>query len=108
MTAHDYIPPGGCGSLLRFPERPKGTDGASNATWLDIRIGRIRQWFGRLLNGLNVPGAIKPVDYQDIVTGNHVVVSVGALFVRMSVNGRDYYFNRITGKFDGTGIGCNC
>jgi hypothetical protein len=94
-------------TLLRFPER-KGTDRARKANWLDIHIGRVRQWFGRLLNNFGLPGAIRSMDYQDIVTGNHVAVSIGSLFVRVSINGRDYYFDRVTGKFDGTGTGCSC
>jgi hypothetical protein len=43
----------------------------------------------------------------DGVTGQKVAVSVGDLFVRLSIDGRDYYFDRLTGRFDGTGLGCS-
>jgi len=43
------------------------------------------------------------MEATDKITGQKVAVSIGDLFVRLSVDGRDYYFDRITGRFDGTG-----
>ena len=62
--------------------------------------------FHRLLNSLGVPGAVKDITINDELTGQVIEVRVGVLFVCLSVNGRDYYFHRLTGKFDGTGYGC--
>ena len=42
-------------------------------------------------------------DYHDQVTGDHVRISVSTLYSILRINARDYYFNRETGKFDGTG-----
>jgi hypothetical protein len=66
-------------------------------------LGRARERLGALLNRIGVPGAIQPVEVRDKLTGQQVSVSVGELFVRVSVDGRDYYFDRLSGRFDGTG-----
>lgn len=58
------------------------------------------------MTAVGIPGAIKSMQITDVLTDQHIEVRVGHLFVRLSVNGRDYYFDRITGKFDGTGTGC--
>lgn len=87
--------------ILKFP-RPAcpPVDGASRAT---IWAGRFREAIGRLLRVLRVPGAVADCDIEDAVTGQRVTVCVGASFTRISVDGRDYYFDRITGKLNGTG-----
>jgi hypothetical protein len=76
------------------------------ASWLTIQAYRIREATGKLLTRLRVPGAISNTVVEDTLTGQNIEVRVGALFTRISINGRDYYFNRLTGKFDGTGMGC--
>jgi hypothetical protein len=43
------------------------------------------------------------MEFEDKLAGQRISTSVGELFVCVSVNGRDYYFDRITGRFDGTG-----
>jgi hypothetical protein len=70
---------------------------------MQIVAGRLLEWFGGALNWLRMPGAIRPVEIDDELAGQHISVSVGEMFVCLSVNGRDYYFNRVTGRFDGTG-----
>jgi hypothetical protein len=52
---------------------------------------------------LRAPGAIRDAEIKDALTGQAVSVVVGVLYVRISVDGRDYYFDRVTGRFDGTG-----
>ena len=64
---------------------------------------RLRSALGCVLNYSRLPGAIAPVKLADSVTGDRIEVSVSATFTRLSVDGRDYYFDRITGRFDGTG-----
>lgn len=55
------------------------------------------------MNSAGAPGAIREVDLKDALTGQEVSVTVGATYVRLTVNERDYYFDRLTGRFDGTG-----
>ena len=50
-----------------------------------------------------VPGAIRNLDYHDELTGQHIRVKVGLLYTCISVDGRDYFFRRYSGRFDGTG-----
>jgi len=57
-----------------------------------------------LLIGLfRLPGFVQPIDYADKVTGDRFRVCVGKRYTIISVNHRDYWFRRSTGKFDGTG-----
>ncbi len=67
---------------------------------------RVRIMFNRLLNAIRLPGAIRDLDHIDPVSGQEVQIKVGVLFTRISINGRDYYFRRLSGRFDGTGSGC--
>ena len=46
---------------------------------------------------------MQPVAINDPATGQQIAVTVGDLLVRLTVNGRDFYFDRLTGRFDGTG-----
>ncbi|MGE3108646.1 MAG: hypothetical protein AB7O77_09900 [Phycisphaerales bacterium] len=86
---------------FRFPEQPKPA--LANASLLQKWKLRFRERFGKTLTGIGVPGAVAPFDHTDPATKQTIRVSVGPLFTRLSVNERDYYFDRLTGKFDGTG-----
>jgi hypothetical protein len=55
---------------------------------------------------LRIPGAIANSTITDSVTHQTFSISVGALFTRITLDGRDYYFDRFSGKFNGTGSGC--
>jgi hypothetical protein len=90
-------------AVVRFPSERVVSSARGGATWLEIWTGRLREWLGRSLNLLGAPGAIREMEFSDQLAGQHIAVSVGELFVCMSVNGRDYYFDRLTGRFDGTG-----
>lgn len=52
---------------------------------------------------LNIPGLVRPLEYADRVTGDFVRIKVTRRFTIISVNHRDYWFKRLTGRFDGTG-----
>jgi hypothetical protein len=80
----------------------------ANASRITILRGRVREAFCRLLNRWGVPGAIKPMDFQDAVTKQHISVQYGLFFMVLTIDGRDYYFDRITGRFDGTGLSACC
>lgn len=77
-----------------------------SATRIEIIRGRVREGFGWFLNKLHIPGAIQPCEIADPVTGNEITIAPGRFYFRISVNGRDYYFDRVSGRFDGTGTGC--
>lgn len=77
------------------------------ATRWDIFRTRLAARLNNFLNKTGIPGAIQPFSWNDPVTGNMVIVTVKGGYTRLSVNGRDYYFDRITGSFDGTGMGCS-
>jgi hypothetical protein len=91
--------------LIKFPVERTGHPARGGASIRDVMALRLRAWFGSLANRLGLPGAIQPVDIEDRVTGQRLAVTVGTMLVRVTVNGRDFYFNRITGRFDGTGSG---
>ncbi|APV49017.1 hypothetical protein BWI17_04565 [Betaproteobacteria bacterium GR16-43] len=86
--------------LLLFPVRRPASTGASR--W-DIWKGRAREAFGTLLNRLGTPGAVRDTTIKDSLTGQEVQIRVGVFYTCISVNGRDFYFDRTTGKYDGAG-----
>jgi hypothetical protein len=92
--------------ILKLPQplaqEPVGTGASVMSAWK----ARIMEWWCRILNLLGIPGAIRDAAIDDQLTGQIIRVRVGVLFTRISVNGRDYYFRRISGRFDGTGAGC--
>jgi hypothetical protein len=89
--------------IIRFPTERLARAAAGGATPWQIWKGRIREQAGRILCRLGVPGAIANTDIKDAQSGQEISIAVGAHYVRLSIDGRDYYFDRITGRFDGTG-----
>ena len=80
--------------VLRFP-----TERIAREIWK----GRIRESIGRILSLARTPGAIEDMHVKDPLTGHEVALSVGDFFVRLTVDRCDYYFDRLTGRFHGTG-----
>lgn len=77
--------------------------------WWSWRMLLLKQQVGRFLNWLHVPGFIRPMEmYDELITHSLLEVRVTPLFTIISVDGRDYYFYRISGKFDGTGMSVSC
>ena len=91
------------GNIVEFPSHRVSRPVRDGATTFDILRYRMKAGLGRLLNRLGMPAAIQPMEVTDEITKQHVAVAVDDLFVRVSVDGRDYYFDRLTGRFDGTG-----
>ena len=85
--------------VLKLPTRDWGRPATGGASFLEVYRGRAVELLGRLLNKLGVPGAVRNVHFKDALTGQEIDVQVSALYTRISVNGRDYYFHRITGRF---------
>ena len=90
-------------NVVEFPSARVSRPVRDGATTIDIARSRVKAGVGRLLNKMRVPAAIQPIEIVDKITNQHVAVAVDDLFVRVSVDGRDYYFDRMTGRFDGTG-----
>jgi hypothetical protein len=92
-------------TLVPFPAHPHSS--VENASQLDILKSRIRQCVGKFLQRVQIPGMIASTTIDDAFSGQTLEIKVGVICTRISVNGRDYYFSRLSGKFDGTGSGCS-
>ncbi|MFZ3322359.1 MAG: hypothetical protein WA190_08315 [Usitatibacter sp.] len=86
--------------VFAFPLRRATHAGSS---LLEIWKGRAQESLGRFLNRAKVPGAVSETTIKDSLTGQELQISVGVLFTRISVNGRDFYFDRVSGKYGGAG-----
>jgi hypothetical protein len=71
-------------------------------TWQRIK-DHARLALGRWSDCARLPGLVRPTRYNDPLTGNLIEVSVSGSATILSVNGRDYAFDRLTGRFTGTG-----
>jgi hypothetical protein len=89
--------------VIRFPAERVARAAVGGASQWQIWHGRMREIAGRVLCRLGVPGAIATTEIRDDLTGQEIKVIVQGHYVRLTVNSRDYYFDRITGRFDGTG-----
>jgi len=91
--------------IAQFPSRDRCS--VENASRLDILKSRIRQCVGKILGHMQLPGMIASTTINDSFSGQRLEIKVGVICTRISINGRDYYFSRFSGKFDGTGSGCS-
>jgi len=89
-------------AILEFPTPDTPT--RNGATPWQIWRSRIRETIGRLANRIGLPGAISDCEIDDIVTGQHIRVTVTQCSTHLWIDGRDYYFDRLTGKLFGTGM----
>ena len=60
------------------------------------------------MNFLGFPGFVKSLKHYDRLTNTNIEVRLGGFFTVIAVNGKDYYFRRITGKYDGSGMNLKC
>jgi len=90
---------------LEFPDQ-EFRSASQGATRIQVLIGRAREYLGIALNYLSIPGPIADFVITDKLSDQKIEVKRGVLYTKLSVNGRDYYFDRLTGKFGGTGCGC--
>lgn len=79
---------------------------SSCAPWWRRIAPWLRKGCGRLAHSLRLPGAIRPTVVNDPVTGRRIEVAVDAFYVTINIDGRDFYFRRCSGAYDGTGAGC--
>ena len=92
--------------LLTFPKPKTACAPSLSATFSQVLALRIRCWIGWAVWKLGFPGLVCDLDIIDNLTGQHVQIKTGPLFTKIQIDGRDYYFNQLTGRFDGTGMGC--
>lgn len=86
---------------------PKGRQ-ASRARGRWCLGSRLANLAGRLVEWLRLPGFLRPLSLHDPATGLHLTVRTSERYTVVSVDGRDYYFNRASGSLDGTGSGALC
>lgn len=77
-----------------------------------IRLGLIpwylRRFAGKFLNVLSVPGIIQPMEEDDLILKKRISIRLTLSSTILSIGNRDYYFDRLTGKFTGTGSCIEC
>ncbi len=57
----------------------------------------------RLLQLFRAPGFIRPFIHESVQTGEVVSLRTSPRYTILSIPGREFYFDRVTGKLDGTG-----
>ncbi len=71
--------------------------------WMNLRDG-VRNLIGWGLERLRAPARLKPFEFVDPVTNETVYVYTDRLYSVLCVGQRRFYFDRITGAFDGTSL----
>lgn len=64
---------------------------------------RARRVIAVLMHRFGCPGFVRPMEIHDPVTRDTFTVRQNATYTVITLNGRDYYFDRVSGEFDGTG-----
>lgn len=61
---------------------------------------------GWLANAAGMPCVVREGHFDSAAMGVSVRVRASSLYTIVSVNGVDVYFYRLSGAFDGVGLGC--
>ena len=89
-----------------FPGGGPSREIASRGEYMKVRLAdAIRGLVGWIAQRAHLPGVVQPIELDDEASGNTLRITVSERFTRITVNGRDFYFRRISGRFDGTGSG---
>lgn len=56
-----------------------------------------------LLNKIGYPLIVSNIEVQDEIVGLKIKIEASKHWTKISIDNRDFYFSRITGKFSGTG-----
>jgi len=91
-------------NVVELPRRPTAHSTVEGATFYDICLDRIRLVLGHLAGRAGVPGFIRDTVIDDPVTGQQIEIRVYALDTRLTIDGRDYYFGRVSGRLEGAGM----
>jgi hypothetical protein len=70
-------------------------------------LARLQDWCkqkaGWVLEKIHSPAKIKEFEYVDPVTNETVYLSTGTRFSVLRVGDKHFFFDRLTGRFNGTG-----
>lgn len=58
---------------------------------------------GSIFQALRLPGLVRPFEYVNDETGERVSIRTSSRYTTLTIGRREYYFDRETGKWDGTG-----
>lgn len=58
---------------------------------------------GLILERIHAPAKIREFEYVDPLTNEIVYISTGARYSVLHVGAKRFFFDRVTGQFDGTG-----
>lgn len=94
--------------LLRFPIHQGARPPENGATRGQIWKWRTINFVATLLNKMGLPGFVTPISFDDELTGQTINIRISDYFTIISIDGRDLYFHRLNGKFDGTGSQVRC
>lgn len=87
--------------IIEFP-RPPGRFQLFLMRWQR----RIAVPLGWCMNKWNMAGSVAECTIEDETSGLTIEVRNSTRYTRVRINGRDFYFERVGGRFDGTGSGC--
>jgi hypothetical protein len=65
-------------------------------------VDRLHGLMGRALEALHTPAKIREFEYVDQNTNETVYLSTGARYSVLHVGDKQFFFDRFTGRFDGT------
>lgn len=74
----------------------------SVSLWSLVRA-KARQIHGCILETIHAPAKIREFEYVDPSTNETVYISTGARYSVLHVGAKRFFFDRVTGRFDGTG-----
>lgn len=58
---------------------------------------------GKLLQRFGAPGFVRPFEYRDLKTDEVITLRTTPRYTILSVRGKELFFLRESGRFDGTG-----
>jgi hypothetical protein len=100
-------------NIIKFPQKGKSSNELKlmNSGRIRAKISRLKYYliecFHSFVNNIGFPCIIGEADIYDDLTQQDIKIKPGIFFTVLTINGRDYYFRRLTGKFDGTGSSLN-
>lgn len=94
---------GGMAKIIPFPADKVRRHHPVAAVQPEVTSRPLLQGLGRMLRRERRPHALQEIQIDESPTGQRLSVWVGEFYVRICLDGQDYYFDRATGQFDGRG-----
>jgi hypothetical protein len=66
-------------------------------------VYKVKLIISSLLNKIGYPPIISNLELNDEIIGSKIKIEASNHWTKISIDNRDFYFSRITGKFAGTG-----